>query len=236
MIHGRNLIVALDGVPVAGAKSCQFQISQNFISVCSPTASRVLNKKPTTYDWSMSVDCLIPSSTLSVSLVDKLIAGTRVLLTFTDGSGQNRAGWAYVKSCDEGGSVGSLATFSASFESDGELYKYEVMNNWHTDQNCEGWEILGGRAYYDQQSQESVWYLTFEATKNGKLFVFGDDYWAFFNLPFGDLSYALGHGDEQALEEDVKSWGNGSGSYNIEALGEYTILCNTKIGVLYLHK
>ena len=127
MILGKNLIVSINGTAIAGAKSCQFQISQNFISACSPTEGRTKRKIPTDYDWSMSVDCLIPSSTLSVSLVDKLIAGTRVFLTFTDGSNLKRAGWAYVKSCDESGSVGSLSKFSASFEADGALYKYRKI-------------------------------------------------------------------------------------------------------------
>ena len=126
MIHGRNLIVSLDGVAIAGAKSCDIDINQEFIKTCSPTASRVYDKQPTTYDWGVSVGCLIPSSSLSVSLTDKLIAGTKCLLTFTDGTGQNRAGFVYVKSCKESGSIGSLATFSASFESSGELYKYKM--------------------------------------------------------------------------------------------------------------
>ena len=236
MILGRNLIVSIDGVPVAGSKSCQFQISQNFISVCPPTARRVFNKNPTTYDWSMSVDCLIPNSTLSVSLVDKLIAGTRVLLTFTDGSGQNRAGFAYVKSCDEGGSVGSLATFSASFEADGELYKYTAMNNWYSPQFCDGWSIADERAYYDAQSQDSVCYLSFEASKNGKLCIFGNDYWAFFNKIIGDLQVDLGNGNVQSLEENVEAWGGQSGIYAIENESEYTILCNSKVTVLFLHE
>lgn len=124
MTHGRNLIVALDGVAIAGAKSCKLNISQDFIKACSPTSGRVNKKIPTTYDWGVSCDCLIPSSNLPTDLTDKLIAGTRCLLTFTDKSGQFRAGWVYVKNCDQGGTVGSLATFSASFESDGALYKY----------------------------------------------------------------------------------------------------------------
>ena len=124
MILGKNLIVALDGVAVAGAKSCKLNLSQNFKEVCSPTEARVMEKIPTTYDWGISVDCLIPSSNLSVSLTDKLIKGTKCFITFTDGSGQNRAGFVYVKNCDEGGNIGSLATFSASFESSGALYKY----------------------------------------------------------------------------------------------------------------
>lgn len=129
MIHGRNLIVAIDGVAVAGAKSCKLQLSQDFIEACAPDSGRVHEKIPTTYDWSVSVDCLVPNSTLSVSLKDKLIAGTKCLLTFTDGSGDNRAGFVYIKSCDESGNIGSLATFSASFESTGPLYKYSAQQS-----------------------------------------------------------------------------------------------------------
>ena len=124
MTHGRNLIVALDGVAVAAAKSCALQLSQDFIQACSPVSGRVREKIPATYDWSVSVDCLVPNSNLPVSLKDKLKAGTKCMLTFTDGSGDNCAGFVYVKSCDEGGSVGSLATFKAAFESSGPLYKY----------------------------------------------------------------------------------------------------------------
>ena len=145
------MIISIDGTPIAGAKSCQLQLSQDFLQYCSPTESRVMGKLPTTYDWGMSVRGLIPSSTQTVSLADKLVAGTRVLLTFTDGSGQNRAGFAYVKSCDEDGSVGSLATFSASFEADGALYKYTTYNNGTFAQEGQGFElgIVNNRIIFD---------------------------------------------------------------------------------------
>ena len=123
---GKDLIVSIDGTTIAATKSCRFSISQNFLTVCSPDSGRAKGKVPTDYDWGISVDCLIPSSSLPKSLSDILIKGTKVLLTFTDGSNQNRAGWAYVKSCEQSGSVGSLATFSASFESTGDLYDYEI--------------------------------------------------------------------------------------------------------------
>ena len=126
MILGNNLIVSIDGVPVAAAKNCKLDISQEFIKVCSPTGGRTMDKIPTTYDWSVSVDCLYPSSTMPCDLTDRLIRGTKALLTFTDGSGNRRAGFVYVKRCDYSGNINSLATFNASFESTGPLYYYTM--------------------------------------------------------------------------------------------------------------
>ena len=129
MIHGRNLIVALDGVAVAAAKTCSLDMDQSFLEACSPVSGRTHTKIPTTYDWGVSVDGLIANNSgPTVSLQDRLIAGTKCLLTFTDGSGNRRAGFVYVKSCKESGSVGGLATYSASFESTGALYKYQELN------------------------------------------------------------------------------------------------------------
>ena len=242
MTHGKNLIVSIDGVPVAGAKSCQFSISQNFISTCPPTARRVFNKKPTTYDWSMSVDCLIPSSTLSVSLVDKLIAGTRVLLTFTDGSGQNRAGWAYVKSCDEAGSVGSLATFNASFESDGELYKYSTYNNGSYPQEGEGFLLgidnHGIRFDYDPQRQGGPYVVEVAPNTQGTVLIFTNAVWAVLgNMDLADVLSAMDQGDSQTLEADTTAFGNTNGTYQLDITEQLcTIVCNNKPNVLYIYK
>ena len=242
MILGRNLIVSIDGVPVAGSKSCQFQISQNFIQACAPTNGRTKRKIPTDYDWSISVDCLIPSSTLSVSLVDKLIAGTRVLLTFTDGSGQNRAGWAYVKSCDEGGSVGSLATFSASFESDGALYKYTTYNNGTFAQEGQGFElgIYNNRIIfdYDQQRQETVYVVEVSPTVQGTVMIFTNDVWALLgNMSGSDVKTLLGRHDSQSLEEDTSKFGNSPSTYKLDQTEQLcTIVCNAKPNIIYLYE
>lgn len=242
MILGRNLIVSIDGVPVAGSKSCQFQISQNFIQACAPTNGRTKRKIPTDYDWSMSVDCLIPSSTLSVSLVDKLIAGTRVLLTFTDGSGQNRAGWAYVKSCDEGGSVGSLATFSASFESDGELYKYTTYNNGSFAQEGEGFElsIYQGniRFNYDEQQQGAPYVVEVYPNTGGTVMILTNSVWAVIgNMSGSDVRTLLDRHDSQTLEADTSKFGNSPSTYKLDQSEQLcTIVCNTKPNVLFLYK
>ena len=233
MIHGRNLIVALDGVPVAGAKSCQFQISQNFIKACSPTEGRTKRKVPTDYDWSMSVDCLIPSSTLSVLLVDKLIAGTRVLLTFTDGSGQNRAGFAYVKSCDEGGPVGGLATFSASFESDGALYN---LIKYNTEPFTEGENLY---MYIDQSNDQMVYYwsgsITYGVqvitTKPSILYPMVNNVWVVYKETFANIKYSIEDEESTDLYEAEVAHGHTEGKIvQLEANETYTILTDNHDG------
>lgn len=237
MTLGKNLIVSIDGVPVAGAKSCQFQISQNFINVCSPTASRVLNKKPTTYDWSVSVDCLIPSSTLSVSLVDKLIAGTSVLLTFTDGSGQNRAGFAYVKSCDESGPVGSLAKFSASFESDGELCKYI---GYSADKFSEGNRVTmlisnSTPAFiFNSLLKNDLYGVEITPSNAGKLYLIGvTNDWVVYNDTFANIKSNLVH--EQTPSSTVTGLGEEDGSITLSNNQTYTFLSNASPKILFLY-
>lgn len=194
MILGKNLIVALDGVAIAGAKSCKLNVSQSFLEVCSPTEARVMDKVPKTYDWDISVDCLIPSSNLSVSLTDKLIKGTKCFVTFTDGSNQRRAGFVYVKNCDEGGNVGSLATFSASFESSGALYKYEIIKPTTFDFSTSYGFTVANNAMTFNSSGSSLG-ADLEIWGGMKVLVFGKGPWAIVRLPLSDVSQDYGHGN-----------------------------------------
>ena len=180
---GKDLIVSIDGTTIAATKSCRFSISQNFLTVCSPDSGRAKGKVPTDYDWGISVDCLIPSSSLPKSLSDILINGTKVVLTFTDGSNQNRAGWAYVKSCEQSGSVGSLATFSASFESTGELYDCEIKR---TEEFHEGQGVIMGISDGDvvlSRDQYNVYGVQISNADKVVLFT-DDDIVAITNAPF----------------------------------------------------
>ena len=242
MIHGRNLIVALDGVAVAGAKSCSLQLSQNFIEACAPNSGRVHEKRPTTYEWSVSVDCLVPNSNLPVSLKDKLIAGTKCLLTFTDGDGDNRAGFVYVKSCDEGGSVGSLATFKASFEPSGALYKYIPYNNGSYPQEGEGFElsIYYDSIYfdYDGQRQGGPYVVAVTPNKAGKLMLFTSDVWAAYEHDDEQdiLNYLSNH-DSQSLEGKATEFGNSDHTIELnQASQSRVIVCNTKPRVIFLYE
>ena len=232
----------MNGTPIAGAKSCQFQISQDFLTACAPTASRTKQKIPTTYDWSMSVDCLLPNSNLSVDLTDKLIAGTLVLLTFTDKSGNNRAGYAYVKSCSESGSVGSLATFTASFEATGPLYKYLELNNWENTDECDGWELSNYnnslKYIWEQQGQQvevSCWVNGFTLPENGKLILYTNDVWGLYNVGLNTVLTWLDALNYNSLQNSYTAWGDGMKTVDVSA-GTYTIVNNNKHKILYLYE
>ena len=242
MILGKNLIVSIDGAPVAGAKSCQFKISQDFINVCSPSSSRTLNKIPTTYDWSASVDCLIPSSTLSVSLADKLIAGTQVLLTFTDGSGQNRAGFAYVKSCEESGAVGSLARFSASFESDGALYKCEMFGGWYSKQEGDGCELYidqqDGLSCRFEQPNKYIRMLNLDSNHSGKIYIFSNTTWAIYSYSAQTIWEWLYYQNVQSIDENatVFAQGNYVWDYDADYWQDLNIIANDNARLILLYE
>ena len=246
MIHGRNLIVALDGVAVAGAKSCSLQLSQNFIEACAPNSGRVHEKIPTTYEWSVSVDCLVPNSNLPVSLKDKLIAGTKCLLTFTDGDGDNRAGFVYVKSCDEGGTVGSLATFKASFEPSGALYKYTQVN-LAFDQGTYGCKLVatgGSHLEYDFQasSQEGVALADLRIPKKGYLYVPTSEVWAIFHSETAStISQAFYYADEDVLDRYFYKYNEfGVNMLPIDPYDmhtyNYVVACNEKTTAIFLYE
>ena len=240
MILGRNLIVSIDGMAIAGAKSCSFEISQEFLKVCSPTASRMFNKIPTTYDWSMSVDCLIPNSVIPDVLTDVLIEGTRVLLTFTDGSGQNRAGFAYVKSCNEGGSVGSLATFKASFEADGALYKYVQYNATSFSEGNNVRMSLSGDSIsfaFNSPTHSKLHGVEINNTQNGKLYVLGfpEIPWAIYNETFGNIKSSLA--EEQAPSStSLIAKGKDASIVDLSANEYYTFLCNYSPILIFMYE
>lgn len=121
---GKDLIVSMDSVIIGASKSCNFNITQDFISICSPTERRTLGKLPTIYSWDISVDCLLGATINVRNLELNIISGRRCLLTFSYNGINNFAGWAYIKSLRETGSIGSLAKLEVSFEPDGPLYSF----------------------------------------------------------------------------------------------------------------
>ena len=138
MIHGDDIYVTMDidgtQKPIAAAKSGDLSVSQEFIQVCAPTESRTFRKKPTTYDWSVSCDCLMATSAYAKQLIDAVRNGTQYTLQFIV-LGFKVSGNVYVKSCQIMTTKGSLAKLQVSFESDGPL----------NDDN--GWDFINGTLY-----------------------------------------------------------------------------------------
>ena len=235
MIHGRNLIVAIDSVAVAGAKSCNFGMSQDFIKACSPTSGRVRNKIPTTYDWSVSVDCLIANSSMPMNLKDKLIDGTRCFLTFTDGNNERRAGFVYVKSCDESGTVGSLATFRVSFESDGELYRYTkvVPQTFYEGRDMIMDVTSDGSIYLNQSQQDDLYLTSFTLLSGQKLYIeeLVPD-WIISADSVSTIKQYIHYSDEQHLQDGVVKYGEDTHNEFISlSPGVYSLLIGFNDGM-----
>ena len=226
MIHGRNLIVALDGEAVAAAKTCSLDIDQNFIEACSPVSGRTHTKIPTTYDWGVSVDGLVANnSSPTVSLQDRLIAGTKCLLTFTDGSGNRRAGFVYVKSCKESGSVGGLATFSASFESTGPLYKCTIFNIGNFDEGVGKAVSVSdtGVISYSWTGGAGIYGVGFSITKRARLVSFLTGSWVVYNTSFTNVKNYISNQDGITLNAYAVAHNKTLGDIYIES-GTYTML------------
>ena len=124
MIHGDDIYVTtnIEGTqqPIAAAKSGNLDVSQDFIRVCAPTEGRTFRKIPTTYDWSISCDCLMATCQYAKMLLDAQRNGTELTLQFIV-LGFKVVGSAYVKSCNIATTKGNLAKLNVSFESSGPL-------------------------------------------------------------------------------------------------------------------
>lgn len=237
MILGKNLIVSLDGVAIAGAKSCQLEMTRQFLQTCSPTESQVLDKVPTLYDWSVSCDGLIPASSVTVSLEDKLIAGTKCFITFTDGSGNRRAGFVYVKSCRESGSVGSLATYSVSFESTGALYKYTEYTtaDFAGTPNCTIAVNSSGVVTWNFTGSKPLKEVAIGSLYYSKFYIIANGAWAVLNnASESNVRSYLNARDTQSLNSKKYDAGNAATLLEVSGTNNYTFLTNnaTKIYAL----
>lgn len=241
MILGNNLIVSIDGVPVAAAKNCKLNISQEFIKACSPTGGRTMEKIPTTYDWSVSVDCLYPNSTMPCDLTDRLIRGTKALLTFTDGSGNLRAGFVYVKNCDYSGNINSLATFNASFESTGPLYYYNKLIAKVLYVNGCQMSLTSSGIEYDFNSSKYLYGVEITPYKKGVFVCYTNEVWAIYDETIYTIRGYISNEIVQELENNRISRGQGNmivGDLDWNNLigNPVTILCNANATIYYLYE
>lgn len=124
MIHGDDIIVTtnIGGTqqPIAACKSGDLQLSHDFIKSCPPDQGTTFNKIPTTYDWSVSCNCLMSTCEYAKLILDAFRNGTELRLQFIV-MGWKVAGSVFVRSCDITATKNSLAKMSVSFEGSGPL-------------------------------------------------------------------------------------------------------------------
>lgn len=122
MIHGENLILAINGTPLAASKSCNLSKSSSFIEVAPPTAGDWEAFVPSKKGWSISSDCLLATMDAYKTLDAAWKAGTALTIRFFNTEyGENETGTAYIDSLNLDASKGSLAKMSVSLKGSGEL-------------------------------------------------------------------------------------------------------------------
>ena len=125
MIHGENLIVAINGTPLAASKSCNVSKAQSFLEVAAPTAGRWESFAPKTLGWKITADCLMGTMDAYKTLDAAWKAGTALTIRFYDTEyNENETGTAYIENLDLVATKGSLAKMSVSLKGSGPLSEY----------------------------------------------------------------------------------------------------------------
>lgn len=125
MIHGEDLILALNGTPLAASKSCNIDKSQSFISVASPTDGQWEASVPQKRSWSLSSDCLLATMDAYNTLNAAWKAGTALTVRFFDTEyNENETGTVYIEKLSLLASKGNLAKMSVSLKGSGPLSDY----------------------------------------------------------------------------------------------------------------
>ena len=128
MIHGENLILAINGTPLAASKSCSLSKSQSFIEYCSPTDGRWEASIPKKLSWNISSDCLLGTMDAYKALDAAWKAGTLLSVQFYDTEyNEYELGKAYINSLNLDASKGNLAKMSISIKGSGALRNYSDM-------------------------------------------------------------------------------------------------------------
>jgi len=121
IIHGRDLIVKLGGVAIAGARSCELNVSGEAIETSSPTQGRWRTYIPGRKGWSVTANHLVTAVASNAAKV-----GTVVTLTFSKrDSSEVLTGQAIVTGWRCTGTLGNLSQGVFSFQGSGPLEEVE---------------------------------------------------------------------------------------------------------------
>lgn len=121
VIHGRNLIIKVNGTAIAGAKSCEINVEGEQIEVASPTTGTWKKFIASRKEWSVSCGHLLPASGTPLKSEAAMVNTTVTLTVQSDMSGDTMTGQAIVKSWKASGTIGNLAQGTFSFRGTGAL-------------------------------------------------------------------------------------------------------------------
>ena len=123
-LQGNNLIIYVDGVAVAAAKSCT--VTMEVGSIDTAGSGRTKASMPTVKDWSVKTSVLVTSLNGHFALSGKV----RLSVGVRDGNGElttdRMTGEAIVTSANVSAAVGNLVQGSFSFKGTGALERPRV--------------------------------------------------------------------------------------------------------------
>lgn len=152
MIHGRDLILSINGTPIAASTTCDLSTTTDFIEVCAPTDGEWKDYIPTQHGWDVSAGCLIATMENHSLLLTMQKSKQRLELSFYDkGLQVFYKGDAYIKKLDTVGNYGNLAKMSVAFQPCGELKAATAqvinMTTGESTGRMLGWGMGEGRIY-----------------------------------------------------------------------------------------
>ena len=121
MIHGRNLIIKVNGTAIAGARSCDINISGEEIEVARATQSKWREFLTGREEWSVTCNHLLPASGTPLRSSKNMVNTTVTIRMESGRYGDVLTGQAIVKSWRTTGTLGNLAQGTFSFRGSGPL-------------------------------------------------------------------------------------------------------------------
>lgn len=125
---GKDLLIAMGGRVIAAQRTCNLNMQQDTIEVCSPVSGPWREYIPSTLGWDVSCDGLIYAPEYADELMEVLTRRQKVRLSYYDPELRCvRSGYAIPTGLQQGASINSLATYSLTFQGCGELGKVEPV-------------------------------------------------------------------------------------------------------------
>ena len=121
-IEGRNLIVALGGVAIAGAKSCDIETNCDMLEVSSPSSGEYRTYRPGRKVWRVTVNRIIPTNSTAVLSV-KNIGTSYTLKAYVSGNSSvdKIEGTAILMTAKTTATQGNLVQGSWVFQGSGDI-------------------------------------------------------------------------------------------------------------------
>ena len=229
MIHGENLILAINGTPLAASKSCSLSKSSSFIEVAPPTAGDWEAFVPSKKAWSMSSDCLLGTMDAYKTLDAAWKAGTALTIRFFNTEyDENETGTAYIDSLNLDASKGNLAKMSVSLKGSGPLTEYTGMNIQFTRSLLQNgkYYTYAADGMYAIQSDEGgkIYGGTIALSKRAMVQVTGYGCYLFYSQDSGLISKATNA--ENILNTDYSARTQGDGKVWLDAGTWYIVVSN----------